>query len=34
MFVAGSAILKNPRTQDAYAATIAQLRQELAKVGK
>mmetsp|Transcript_26808 Transcript_26808/g.70406 ORF Transcript_26808/g.70406 Transcript_26808/m.70406 type:complete len:274 (+) Transcript_26808:3-824(+) len=30
MFVAGSAILKPPRTQDAYRATIQQLRDELA----
>lgn len=29
MFVAGSAILKNPRTQDAYAATIKQMREQL-----
>jgi ribulose-phosphate 3-epimerase len=34
MFVAGSAILKNPRTKDAYAETIAQMRAELAKVSK
>lgn len=34
MFVAGSAILKNPRTQDAYAATIAQMREQLSKVKK
>ena len=31
-FVAGSAILKNPRTKDAYKATIDQMRAELAKV--
>ena len=31
MFVAGSAILKEPRTQDAYAKTIDQMRAELAK---
>ena len=30
MFVAGSAILKNPRTKDAYAATIAEMRKNLA----
>ena len=30
MFVAGSAILKNPRTKDAYAATIKSLRESLA----
>lgn len=30
MFVAGSAILKNPRTQDAYAATIKTMRESLA----
>lgn len=34
MFVAGSAILKNPRTRDAYAATIAQMRGELSKVAR
>jgi ribulose-phosphate 3-epimerase len=34
MFVAGSAILKNPRTKDAYQATIKQMRDELAKVKK
>ena len=32
MFVAGSAILKNPRTKDAYEATIKQMRGELSKV--
>ena len=32
MFVAGSAILKNPRTQDAYAATIKSMRDSLATV--
>ena len=32
MFVAGSAILKAPRTVDAYAATIAELRNEIRKV--
>ena len=31
MFVAGSAILKAPRTQDAYKQTIGGLRAELAK---
>ena len=31
MFVAGSAILKNPRTKDAYQSTIAGLRESLAK---
>jgi len=31
MFVAGSAILKNPRTQDAYAATIKQMRDQLSQ---
>ena len=30
MFVAGSAILKNPRTKEAYAATIQSLRESLA----
>eukprot|EP01036_Dinobryon_divergens_P022789 gene22789-31084_t len=34
MFVAGSAILKNPRTQDAYAATIKQMRESLSQVKK
>jgi len=34
MFVAGSAILKNPRTQDAYAATIKQMRENLSQVKK
>ncbi len=34
MFVAGSAILKNPRTKDAYAATIAQMREQLSLVKK
>ncbi len=29
MFVAGSAILKPPRTQDAYRATIDTMRQQL-----
>lgn len=29
MFVAGSAILKNPRTKDAYASTISSLRESL-----
>lgn len=29
---AGSAIFKNPRTKDAYAATINEMRAELAKV--
>lgn len=33
MFVAGSAIFKNPRTKDAYAATVGEMRAELAKVG-
>jgi ribulose-phosphate 3-epimerase len=32
MFVAGSAILKEPRTKDAYAATIKQMREQLAQV--
>jgi ribulose-phosphate 3-epimerase len=32
MFVAGSAILKNPRTKDAYESTIKALRQNLASV--
>jgi len=32
MFVAGSAILKEPRTQEAYKATIDEMRAELAKV--
>lgn len=31
MFVAGSAILKEPRTRDAYAETIKQMRANLAK---
>lgn len=31
MFVAGSAILKEPRTQDAYAATIKEMRGQLAQ---
>lgn len=30
MFVAGSAILKNPRTKDAYAETIKGMRANLA----
>ena len=30
MFVAGSAILKNPRNKDAYAATIKEMRKNLA----
>lgn len=34
MFVAGSAILKNPRTKEAYADTISQMRAELSKVKK
>jgi ribulose-phosphate 3-epimerase len=34
MFVAGSAILKNPRTKDAYEATIKQMRQNLSSVKK
>ena len=34
MFVAGSAILKNPRTKDAYEATIKQMREQLAMVKK
>merc|ERR1719276_684980 len=33
MFVAGSAILKEPRTVEAYKETIDQMREELAKVG-
>jgi len=32
MFVAGSAILKAPRTKDAYAATISEMRKNLAQV--
>ena len=32
MFVAGSAILKAPRTREAYAATISTMRAALAKV--
>jgi ribulose-phosphate 3-epimerase len=32
MFVAGSAILKNPRTKDAYSATITSMRAQLAEV--
>ncbi len=31
MFVAGSAILKNPRTKDAYAETIKGMRASLAQ---
>ena len=31
MFVAGSAILKDPRTEDAYAKTITEMRANLAK---
>ena len=31
MFVAGSAILKNPRTKDAYAETIKGMRSSLAQ---
>lgn len=34
MFVAGSAIFKNPRTKDAYAETIKEMRAELAKSKK
>jgi len=34
MFVAGSAILKNPRTKDAYQQTIAAMRKELAGAKK
>mmetsp|Transcript_41907 Transcript_41907/g.69477 ORF Transcript_41907/g.69477 Transcript_41907/m.69477 type:complete len:332 (-) Transcript_41907:196-1191(-) len=34
MFVAGSAILKEPRTQEAYKTTIDSLREELASVKK
>jgi ribulose-phosphate 3-epimerase len=34
MFVAGSAILKEPRTEDAYKTTIDGMREELAKVNK
>lgn len=34
MFVAGSAILKNPRNKDAYAETIKQMRQNLSGVKK
>jgi ribulose-phosphate 3-epimerase len=32
MFVAGSAILKDPRTQDAYKETIDTMREKLASV--
>lgn len=32
MFVSGSAILKEPRTQDAYASTIKSMREQLAQV--
>ena len=31
MMVAGSAILKEPRTKEAYKATIDQMREELSK---
>ena len=31
MFVAGSAILKDPRTKDAYASTIKEMRSQLAQ---
>jgi ribulose-phosphate 3-epimerase len=36
MFVAGSAVFKNPRTQEAYADTISNMRAELAaaQIGK
>lgn len=34
MFVAGSAILKSPRTKDAYESTIQQMRAALATVKK
>uniref|UniRef100_A0A7S2UWQ6 ribulose-phosphate 3-epimerase n=1 Tax=Fibrocapsa japonica TaxID=94617 RepID=A0A7S2UWQ6_9STRA len=34
MFVAGSAILKEPRNKDAYAETIKTMREQLATVGK
>eukprot|EP00599_Poterioochromonas_sp_BG-1_P000326 CAMPEP_0173151126 /NCGR_PEP_ID=MMETSP1105-20130129/11390_1 /TAXON_ID=2985 /ORGANISM="Ochromonas sp., Strain BG-1" /LENGTH=237 /DNA_ID=CAMNT_0014066433 /DNA_START=224 /DNA_END=937 /DNA_ORIENTATION=+ len=34
MFVAGSAILKNPRTKDAYQATIDTMRKSLSEVKK
>lgn len=34
MMVAGSAILKEPRTEEAYKKTIDAMREELAKVGK
>ena len=34
MMVAGSAILKEPRTVEAYKKTIDAMRAELAKVGK
>jgi ribulose-phosphate 3-epimerase len=34
MFVAGSAILKNPRTKDAYASTIKTMRDSLATIKK
>jgi hypothetical protein len=32
MFVAGTTILKNPRTKDAYEATIKEMCSELASV--
>jgi ribulose-phosphate 3-epimerase len=34
MFVAGSAIFKNPRTMEAYKATVDQMREQLAQVKK
>jgi ribulose-phosphate 3-epimerase len=34
MMVAGSAILKEPRTKEAYKVTIDAMREELAKVAK
>ena len=34
MFVAGSAIFKNPRTLEAYTATISNMRSELAAAKK
>jgi ribulose-phosphate 3-epimerase len=34
MFVAGSAIFKNPRTMEAYKTTVNEMRSELAKSGK
>lgn len=34
MFVSGSAVLKPPRTKEAYATTIASLREQLVSVKK